>query len=120
MWVDMQEKKTVDVIIPVSYPDEKLQKILDRLEKQTHPVERIIVINTDEAGFPKNLRWPANMEVYHIAPEEFDHGATRDMAARKSTADLMEEIQLSILQQLHPPAQTILLLPLPDISVLKL
>ena len=57
MWVDMQEKKTVDVIIPVSYPDEKLQKILDRLEKQTHPVERIIVINTDEAGFPKNLRW---------------------------------------------------------------
>ena len=29
------------------------------------------------------------MEVYHIAPEEFDHGATRDMAARKSTADLM-------------------------------
>ena len=89
MWVDMQEKKTVDVIIPVSYPDEKLQKILDRLEKQTHPVERIIVINTDEAGFPKNLRWPANMEVYHIAPEEFDHGATRDMAARKSTADLM-------------------------------
>lgn len=85
----MQEKKTVDVIIPVSYPDEKLQKILDRLEKQTHPVERIIVINTDEAGFPKNLRWPANMEVYHIAPEEFDHGATRDMAARKSTADLM-------------------------------
>ena len=89
MWGDMQEKKTVDVIIPVSYPDEKLQKILDRLEKQTHPVKRIIVINTDEAGFPKNLRWPANMEVYHIAPEEFDHGATRDMAARKSTADLM-------------------------------
>lgn len=86
----MQEKKTVDVIIPVRLnPDEKLQKILDRLEKQTHPVERIIVINTDEAGFPKNLRWPANMEVYHIAPEEFDHGATRDMAARKSTADLM-------------------------------
>ena len=68
MWVDMQEKKTVDVIIPVSYPDEKLQKILDRLEKQTHPVERIIVINTDESGFPKNLRWPANMEVYHISP----------------------------------------------------
>ncbi len=85
----MQEMKTVDVIIPVNYPDEKFQKILDRLEKQTHPVERIIVINTDEAGFPKDLRRPSNMEVYHIAPEEFDHGATRDLAARKSTADLM-------------------------------
>ena len=68
--------------------DEKLQDFRPA-GKQTHPVERIIVINTDESGFPKNLRWPANMEVYHIAPEEFDHGATRDMAARKSTADLM-------------------------------
>ncbi len=89
MWVDMQEIKTVDVIIPANYPDERFQKILDRLEKQTHPVGRIIVINTDEAGFPTDLRCPANMEVYHIAPEEFDHGATRDLAARKSTADLM-------------------------------
>ena len=85
----MQEKKIVDVIIPVSYPDEKLQKDFRPAGKADHPVERIIVINTDEAGFPNNLRWPANMEVYHIAPEEFDHGATRDMAARKSTADLM-------------------------------
>ncbi len=85
----MQEMKTVDVIIPANYPDERFQKILDRLEKQTHPVGRIIVINTDEAGFPTDLRCPSNMEVYHIAPEEFDHGATRDLAARKSTADFM-------------------------------
>ena len=89
MWVDMQEKRTVDVIIPVNYPDEKFQKILDRLEKQTYPVGRIIVINTDEKGFSKDLRCPVNMEVYHIEPEQFDHGATRDMAARMSTADLM-------------------------------
>ena len=85
----MQEKKTVDVIIPVNYPDEKFQKILDRLAKQTYPAGRIIVINTDEKGFPEDLRSPDNMEVYHIAPEEFDHGATRDMAARKSNADLL-------------------------------
>lgn len=89
MWVDMQEMKTVDVIIPTKYPDEKFQKIIDRLEKQTYPVGRIIVINTDEAGFPTDFRRPSNMEVYHISPEEFDHGATRDMAARKSTADLI-------------------------------
>lgn len=88
MWVYMQ-KKTVDVIIPVNYPDEKFQTILDRLGKQTYPASRIIVVNTDKKGFPCDLRCPANMELYHIEPEEFDHGATRDMAARKSTADLM-------------------------------
>lgn len=85
----MQEKKTVDVIIPVNYPDEKFQKILDRLAKQTYPVRRIIVVNTDENGFPKDLQEPDTMEVYHITPEEFDHGATRDMAARKSDAQFL-------------------------------
>lgn len=85
----MQEKKTVDVIIPVNYPDEKFQKILDRLAKQTYPVRRIIVVNTDEEGFPKDLQEPDTMEVYHITPEEFDHGATRDMAARKSDAQFL-------------------------------
>lgn len=81
--------KTVDVIIPVHYPDEKLQKILDRLCLQTYPVERIIVINTEEDGFPKDLKMPANMELMHITKEEYDHGTTRAMAAASSTAELM-------------------------------
>lgn len=81
--------KTVDVIIPVCYPDEKLQKILDRLKLQTYPVERIIIINTEEDGFPKNLNMPDNMEVHHITKAEFDHGTTRAMAAAMSSADLM-------------------------------
>ena len=89
MWVYMQNKKTVDVIIPVNYPDEKFQTLLDRLGKQSYPVGRIIIMNTDEKGYPKELRCPDNMEVYHIAPGEFDHGATRDAAARKSAADLL-------------------------------
>lgn len=89
VWVDMQEKKIVDVIIPVNYPDEKFQKLLDRLARQTYLARRIIVINTDEKGFPETLRCPDTMEVYHIEPDEFDHGATRDMAARKSDADLL-------------------------------
>lgn len=78
------------MIIPVNYPDEKLQMILDRLVRQTYPVRRIIVINTDEKGYPgAALRCPDQMEVTHISPEEFDHGATRDMAARWSDADLL-------------------------------
>lgn len=86
----MQSTKTVDVIIPVNYPDEKLQMILDRLSRQTYPVERIIVINTDIKGYPgAALRCPDNMEVYHISSDEFDHGATRDMAARMSDSDLL-------------------------------
>ena len=83
-------KKKVDVIIPVHRPDGKFQKILDRLSQQTYPVSRIIVVNTDEASYPADsVREPDNMELYHVRREEFDHGGTRDMAARLSDADLM-------------------------------
>ena len=37
---------SVDVIIPTYKPGEKFLRILDMLEKQTYPVNRIIVVNT--------------------------------------------------------------------------
>lgn len=81
---------TVDVIIPVHYPDESFQKLLDRLAMQTYSIQRIIVINTDVKGYPGDaIRQPANMELYHVESDAFDHGGTRDLAARKSDADLM-------------------------------
>lgn len=81
---------TVDVIIPVYKPQETFQKLLRRLEKQTYPIERIIVINTDESKYPADkINAPEQMELYHITKDEFDHGTTRNKAARMSTADLM-------------------------------
>lgn len=83
-------KYSVDVIIPVYRPGEKFQELLKRLEQQTYPVSRILVINTEEKLYPaETIREPEQMELYHIKKEEFDHGGTRNMAAKMSTADLM-------------------------------
>ena len=38
----------IDVIIPVYKPGKELFELIDRLEKQTVPVNRIILMNTEE------------------------------------------------------------------------
>ena len=43
--------KTVDVIIPTYRPDKRLFRILERLHAQTYPVQRIILVNTEEAYY---------------------------------------------------------------------
>ena len=85
--------KTVDVIIPVYKPDERLKKIISRLRCQTYPVNRIILINTGRAYFEQ--AFAGEMQFFeaddivlrHISEEQFDHGATRRMAVSISKAD---------------------------------
>lgn len=86
--------KTVDVLIPVYKPGQKFKKLLVRLSKQSYPVNRIIVINTEEKYFDSCffgtsfLEQFNNLEVHHISRYEFDHGKTRDMAVKYSKADI--------------------------------
>ena len=80
---------TIDVLIPAYRPGKKFARLLAMLEKQTVPVRKIIVINTEkaywnEAGF-SGVR---GLEVYHIKKEEFDHGATRNRLMGLSDADI--------------------------------
>lgn len=80
----------VDVLIPVYRPDARLTELLNRLKKQSHPVHRVILMNTEERHFPAELTllWD-RIEVYHLSKEEFDHGGTRDRGVRMSKADLV-------------------------------
>ena len=41
----------IDVIIPVYKPDKSFLDLLDRLEKQTQPIHKIIIMNTEEKYF---------------------------------------------------------------------
>ena len=85
--------KTVDVIIPVYKPDERLKKIISRLRRQTYPVNRIILINTGRAYFEQAFK--SDMSFFeaddivlrHISEDQFDHGTTRRMAVSISKAD---------------------------------
>lgn len=88
----MQHK--VDVIIPAYKPDNKLISLLNSLEKQSYPVNKIIIMNTEEAYFEKLfygtkiLEDYTNIEVHHISKREFDHGDTRNRGVSYSNADI--------------------------------
>lgn len=84
------ENKTVDVIIPAYHPGKEFATLIKRLEKQSVPIHRIIVMNTEESMWNKEWEKLSDaMEVHHLAKEEFDHGGTRARAAELSDSDVM-------------------------------
>lgn len=83
-------KKTVDVIIPTLRPDVTFLHLIEKLNSQSYPIQNIIVINTEEKLFGiHEINNYNNVLVKHITLDEFDHGATRDMGARMSDADIV-------------------------------
>jgi rhamnosyltransferase len=85
---------SVDVIILTYKPDGRLFDIIDMLDKQTHPVRKIIIMNTEEKYFEtllygnSKLDKHKNIEVHHISAKEFDHGRTRAKAVQYSKSDI--------------------------------
>lgn len=83
----------VDVIIPVYKPDHKFLTLIERLEQQSVPVNRIIVINTEQKYFDRLIYGTSfqkdhhNVIVKHISKREFDHGKTRNRGVQCSDAD---------------------------------
>lgn len=81
---------TIDIIIPVYKPDEKFDRLMRMLQKQTYPVERIILMNTEKQFFPdRGYERLPHVEVHHLKKEDFDHGGTRDSAAALCRGDLL-------------------------------
>lgn len=88
--MEKRSNKKVDVIIPTYYPDDKALQLVMRLLKQTYPVNRIYIINTDVGTFPAEFeQFGEQVVIYHIKPEQFDHGGTRNMGAMRSKADIL-------------------------------
>lgn len=86
-------KPTVDVIIPTYKPNKNFVELVERLEKQTYPVNRIIIMNTEERYFAalsygRQFDTTHNVSVTHLSKMEFDHGHTRREGVKKSKADL--------------------------------
>ena len=84
------ENIKVDVIIPAYHPGKEFSTLIERLTKQTFPIHRIIVMNTEESMWNKEWEKLSDvMEIHHLAKSEFDHGGTRAQAAELSDADVM-------------------------------
>lgn len=83
----------VDLVIPVYKPQDEFIKLLSRIRKQTIPVQKIILMNTEKeywdefVGKNKEIALYKNLEVHHISKEEFDHGNTRNQGISYSEAE---------------------------------
>lgn len=84
----------VDVIIPTYRPQKRFLDLIAMLEKQTQRVNRIIVMNTEKEKLEELVDIPAFLSehpqvcLFHLTQAQFDHGATRMAAAKKSDADV--------------------------------
>ena len=90
---DKMQKSTVDIIILTYKPQKRLTKVIELLENQTYSINKIIIMNTEEKYWntflygEKLLKVWDNVEVHHLSKMEFDHGATRKQAVKRSKAD---------------------------------
>lgn len=92
---ELDIEKNVDVIIPTYRPDEKFLKLLQGLEQQSHRPQKVIIINTDRSIWNR-LQMDTRiselgehsfvLHIHHITQEEFDHGGSRNLGVRFSTA----------------------------------
>ncbi len=84
----------IDVIIPLYKPGKELFTLLDKLGSQSVPVHQVILLNTEEKYFEqliygtRFLEQYQNIKIYHVSKREFDHGGTRRMGVKKSSADI--------------------------------
>lgn len=84
----------VDVIIPTYKPDKKFLELMEKLENQTVPVQKIIIINTEQKYFDRLIYGTSfskkykNILVKHLSKREFDHGKTRNKGVSLSDADI--------------------------------
>lgn len=86
--------ETVDVIIPVYKPDRGFLTMIEKLQAQTVPVNRIILMNTEQKYLDRLVygttleREHHNITVKHLSKREFDHGRTRNQGVKLSDADV--------------------------------
>ena len=85
----------VDVVIMTYKPDKTLFDILDALISQTVPPKKIIIMNTEEKYLQSMIFGTSftdkykNVEIHHISKREFNHGRSRNHAARYSIAPFL-------------------------------
>lgn len=86
----MEDRKKVDVVIPTYKPGKKFSRLLKMLQRQTWPVGKIIVMNTEKSFWNEHgFEGIKNLEVHHLTKEEFDHGETRNRGMRFSRANIV-------------------------------
>jgi len=86
----MDKEYSIDIIIPTYKPDHTFENLITKLSKQSIKINNIWVINTDKKFFDENKYSKfKNLYIQHIDKKDFDHGGTRNLAAKNSNADIL-------------------------------
>lgn len=78
---------TVSAIIPVKDGERYLRELLEALEREG--VDEVIVIDSGSRDASPQIARLAGARLIEIAPQEFGHGATRNLGAQQSSGDLI-------------------------------
>ena len=91
---------SLDVIIPSYKPENRFIKLIHSLSLQEHPVNKIIIMNTEESEMSSEILEELSrfnetkdsglfgkIELHHIKKSEFDHAFTRARGIEYSEAD---------------------------------
>ena len=73
-------KRSTVLIVPVKNGGHRWQTVVTSIRQQRLRPQRIIVIDSGSTDGSNELAKKAGFEVHTIAPEQFDHGGTRQMA----------------------------------------
>lgn len=85
----------VDVIIPVYHPDEKLERLIDKLNIQTVKPEHVFFMQTLTGNEQEDTRVREILEraeravITEVEKKDFDHGGTRNQGAAMSKTEFM-------------------------------
>jgi rhamnosyltransferase len=75
----------ISVIVPTLEPPDGLRELGRRLCRQTLPPDEMIAIDSESAHKPAEEYW----DVMSIRRADFDHGKTRNIAARAASGDIL-------------------------------
>ena len=84
----------VDLIIPVYHPDEKLERLIEKINSQTLRPDHVFFMQTltgteEDVRVREILERAGHAVVTTLEKSEFDHGGTRNRGAAMSQADYM-------------------------------
>lgn len=83
----------IDLVIPVCKPGDEFLQLLAKINNQSYPVGKIILMNTEEQYWKefvikhKEIENLDKLEVHHLTRREFDHGNTRNQGISYSDAE---------------------------------
>lgn len=75
--------KTVNIYIPTLNAGTRWANVLNALSRQTHAINYRVIVDSGSTDDTVRKAQAEGFDVIHIAPPDFDHGATRQLAIEK-------------------------------------